>query len=87
MCAHLTRVLVCSLAQTARSFFPENKYKQHYLDGIPADAPVSLYRCGPFVDLCRGPHLRHVGQVGVRGALCASGSRHINGLRAGDGRF
>ena len=49
--------------QVARTFFPESRYKQHYLDGIPATEPVTLYRCGSFVDLCRGPHLRHVGQV------------------------
>lgn len=49
----------------ARAFFPENPFKQHYLDGIPANEPVTLYRCGSFIDLCRGPHVRHTGQVCV----------------------
>jgi len=31
------------------------------ISGLPADATISLYRCGPMVDLCRGPHLPHTG--------------------------
>lgn len=31
------------------------------ISGLPADATISLYRCGPMVDLCRGPHLPHSG--------------------------
>lgn len=27
------------------------------ISGLPQDAIISLYRCGPMVDLCRGPHL------------------------------
>lgn len=56
-------------AQTARAFFPENPFKQHYLDGIPANEPVTLYRCGSFIDLCRGPHVRHTGQVRAGAAI------------------
>lgn len=26
-------------------------------NNVAAGAPISLYRCGPMVDLCRGPHV------------------------------
>lgn len=28
---------------------------------IPENEAISLYQCGPFVDLCRGPHIEHTG--------------------------
>ncbi len=37
-------------------------YKVEILDGIPDD-PVSLYRQGEFVDLCRGPHVPSTGAI------------------------
>jgi threonyl-tRNA synthetase len=39
------------------------KYKLHFLSQIPADAKVTTYRNGPFLDLCRGPHLRSTGEL------------------------
>jgi threonyl-tRNA synthetase len=39
------------------------KYKLHFLSKIPADAKVTTYRNGPFLDLCRGPHLRSTGEL------------------------
>lgn len=24
---------------------------------------TTIYRCGPLIDLCRGPHIRHTGKV------------------------
>ncbi|KAF9358908.1 54S ribosomal protein L39, mitochondrial [Mortierella sp. NVP85] len=47
----------------AYSLFPENKFKQHFIDNIPKDNEITLYKCGPFVDLCRGPHVQHTGQL------------------------
>jgi threonyl-tRNA synthetase len=37
-------------------------YKVEILEGIPED-PVSLYRQGEFVDLCRGPHVPSTGSI------------------------
>jgi threonyl-tRNA synthetase len=37
--------------------FAENKFKVELITNLPADAVISCYRCGPMVDLCRGPHL------------------------------
>jgi len=35
------------------------------LEDIPEGAEITLYRHGDFVDLCRGPHVQHVGQIGA----------------------
>ena len=34
---------------------------------------TTVYRCGPLIDLCRGPHLRSTSQVKVRPALPRGG--------------
>ena len=39
------------------------KYKLHFLSQIPADAKVTYYKNGPFLDLCRGPHLKSTGEL------------------------
>jgi threonyl-tRNA synthetase len=39
------------------------KYKLYFLSQIPPTAKVTYYRNGPFLDLCRGPHLKTTGQV------------------------
>jgi len=41
----------------ALKMFEYNKFKQEIIGKIPADETVSLYRSGPLIDLCRGPHL------------------------------
>ncbi|KAG0214060.1 hypothetical protein BGX28_002926 [Mortierella sp. GBA30] len=47
----------------AYDLFPENKFKQHFIGNIPKDSEITLYKCGQFVDLCRGPHVQHTGQL------------------------
>lgn len=27
------------------------------INDLPADKTITVYRCGPLVDLCRGPHI------------------------------
>jgi len=39
------------------------KYKLHFLSQIPAGAPITTYQNGPFLDLCRGPHVASTGEV------------------------
>jgi threonyl-tRNA synthetase len=41
------------------------KYKLHFLSQIPEGAKVGTYRNGPFLDLCRGPHVASTGRVGA----------------------
>jgi threonyl-tRNA synthetase len=37
--------------------FKSNKYKQHIIkDKIADGTSTTVYRCGPLIDLCRGPH-------------------------------
>src|SRR3954470_21249928 len=40
------------------------RYKAEYIGEIPADAEISLYRQGKFVDLCVRPHLPSTGRLG-----------------------
>ena len=40
------------------------KYKAELIAAIPAGQPISLYRQGNFIDLCRGPHLPSTGKLG-----------------------
>eukprot|EP01111_Echinosteliopsis_oligospora_P017108 TRINITY_DN730_c1_g1_i1.p1 TRINITY_DN730_c1_g1~~TRINITY_DN730_c1_g1_i1.p1 ORF type:complete len:743 (-),score=250.06 TRINITY_DN730_c1_g1_i1:22-2250(-) len=42
---------------TALKMFAYNKYKQEIIGKIPQTESVTLYKCGPLIDLCRGPHL------------------------------
>jgi threonyl-tRNA synthetase len=39
------------------------KYKCEIIEGFPAGEPISLYRQGDFVDLCRGPHVPATGRL------------------------
>ena len=41
------------------------EYKARIIADIPADEPISLYRQGDFIDLCRGPHVPSTGKLGA----------------------
>jgi threonyl-tRNA synthetase len=34
-----------------------NCYQVEIINDLPADKTITVYRCGPLVDLCRGPHI------------------------------
>ena len=40
------------------------EYKAEIIAGIPPEQPITLYRQGEFIDLCRGPHLPSTGKLG-----------------------
>lgn len=41
-----------------------NPFKVHIInDKIPDGTSTTVYRCGPMIDLCRGPHIPHTGRV------------------------
>ncbi|KAJ1342847.1 threonine-tRNA ligase [Batrachochytrium salamandrivorans] len=44
--------------------FAYSPFKLLYLSRIPADEVVTLYRCGSFIDLCRGPHVNSTKAIG-----------------------
>jgi len=48
-------------------------YKAEIIAGIDADT-VSLYQCGDFVDLCRGPHVPSTGRVRAFKLLSVAGA-------------
>src|SRR5579871_3319069 len=39
------------------------KYKAEIIASIPSNEPISLYRQGDFIDLCRGPHVPSTGKL------------------------
>lgn len=49
----------------ALKFFKEKNenYKVELIEDLPADAEISTYRQGEFVDLCAGPHVAATGKV------------------------
>jgi threonyl-tRNA synthetase len=49
----------------ARALMAEagESYKVELIDDLPAEAVISFYRQGDFVDLCAGPHLESTGEV------------------------
>jgi len=60
----------------ARQFFADRgqNYKLERLADIPEGEAISVYRCGDFIDLCRGPHVEHTGQIGAVKLLTVAGS-------------
>jgi threonyl-tRNA synthetase len=61
--------------QKAIELFAERgeKYKVELLNEIEAET-VSLYKSGNFVDLCRGPHIEHTGQIKAFKLLSIAGA-------------
>jgi threonyl-tRNA synthetase len=47
--------------EAAGELFSDNPFKLDMLSRIPEGQVITAYRSGPFVDLCRGPHLPHTG--------------------------
>ena len=51
--------------EAARFFEGEGEhYKAEIIRSIPSAEPITLYRQGGFLDLCRGPHLPSTGKLG-----------------------
>jgi threonyl-tRNA synthetase len=40
------------------------KYKAQIIEDLPAGEPISIYRQGEWLDLCRGPHMPSTGRIG-----------------------
>ncbi|XP_055810265.1 threonine--tRNA ligase, mitochondrial 1-like [Solanum dulcamara] len=43
--------------QQALDMFSDNRFKVEIIKDLPEDKTITVYRCGPLVDLCRGPHI------------------------------
>ncbi|XP_056022009.1 threonine--tRNA ligase 1, cytoplasmic-like [Ostrea edulis] len=46
-----------------RSSIFYNKFKQRILNERVTTPTTTVYKCGPLIDLCRGPHVRHTGKI------------------------
>jgi threonyl-tRNA synthetase len=49
-------------------------YKVELIEGFPPDATISYYETGGWIDLCRGPHLEHTGQIKAFKLLSVAGA-------------
>jgi len=50
--------------EDALELFADNPFKVHTIQTkVPDGSLTTAYKCGPLVDLCRGPHLPHTGRV------------------------
>jgi len=71
--AELERIEV-SREEAAKRFAAMGEtLKIERLKDIPEGDAITLYRHGEFVDLCRGPHVQRIGQIGAVKVLEASG--------------
>ncbi|XP_074210211.1 threonine--tRNA ligase 2, cytoplasmic isoform X1 [Camelus bactrianus] len=43
--------------------FKYNKFKCRILNEKVNTPTTTVYRCGPLIDLCKGPHIRHTGKI------------------------
>ncbi|CED83034.1 threonyl-trna synthetase [Phaffia rhodozyma] len=44
--------------------FHYNKYKSHFIQTqVPDGTSSTVYRCGPLIDFCLGPHIPHTGKI------------------------
>lgn len=62
--------------EEAISFFESRgeHYKVEMIRGFEEGQPISLYKQGDFIDLCRGPHLPTTGRVGAFKLLSTGGA-------------
>jgi threonyl-tRNA synthetase len=58
----------------ALELFRDQPFKVELIESLPEDAKISIYRDGPFVDLCRGPHVERTGQIGPVKLLSVAGA-------------
>lgn len=49
--------------ETLLEMFKYNKFKCRILNEKVNTPTTTVYRCGPLIDLCRGPHVKHTGKI------------------------
>ena len=50
--------------EQALKLFEYNKYKKEIITNkVPDGDTITAYRCGPLIDLCRGPHVMDTGKI------------------------
>ncbi|MBA2368389.1 MAG: threonine--tRNA ligase [Candidatus Protochlamydia sp.] len=54
---------VLNSKQEALDLFGDNPYKKELIESFEEGSPLTAYRQGEFLDLCRGPHLFNLGKI------------------------
>lgn len=49
--------------QQALEYMKEQPYKLEIIDSIPGNEPITFYKQGNYMEMCRGPHLKSTGKV------------------------
>jgi threonyl-tRNA synthetase len=60
--------------EEAKKLLSEQDYKLERLADIPEGEAISFYKCGEFLDLCRGPHVESTGKLRAFKILNVAGS-------------
>jgi threonyl-tRNA synthetase len=60
--------------EEARRIFADQPYKLELIEEFPAGEVITTYRNGPFLDLCRGPHVANTAQIGAYKLLNVAGA-------------
>ena len=60
--------------QQALELFADNPYKLELINALPEGEPITIYRQGTFLDLCRGPHLPSTGVIKAVKLLSVAGA-------------
>jgi len=58
----------------AETMLAGQKYKLERLTDVPEGEAISFYKCGDFLDLCRGPHVESTGKIRAFKLLSVAGS-------------
>lgn len=58
----------------ALTLFADQPYKLELIRDLPDGEVISTFTNGPFVDLCRGPHVEHTGKIGALKLLSVAGA-------------
>ena len=62
----------------ALEMFKANPFKVKLISTkIPDDAKTTVYRCGPLIDLCMGPHLPNTGKIKAFAAVKTSSTNWL----------
>ena len=60
--------------EEAKQLLADQPFKLERLADIPEGEPISFYRSGDFIDLCRGPHVESSAEIGAVKLLSVAGS-------------
>lgn len=65
--------ILFSSKDEAKDTFSHNSFKVELIDGF-VDGPITAYKQGTFIDLCRGPHLPNMGKIKAFKVMKTSGA-------------